>query len=667
MIPTAPVLSKLPFAVPPSTPSETFELLSSKNKPATKEQEVELNENFIQLSRVREALETEESTSLLKVLQHVTSTNLSSTPSPLQLQEAIHRFRNHVDALHSLIQNLPLRRFPFEILSEIFLFAIAPPKWDDLDICRWDTIKAHDMLYQITSRTGPYALLQVSLTWRAVALATPRLWTSIIITKESLLPIITGIESATPFLNPRNAIEVFRHRVACSGTCLLLDISLQKRGELPIPTCEALLEEIMSVAPRWGSIRLDLFQYAPDLPVDLLSRQFQTTHFPLLRSIYLQWNYFELAPFGDTFVPANMPNLRSVTWKRLLTFRDPVHIFPAKLAWAQLTDLEIEIRDGDLPMLLNACPKLTKLAYWFYDPMYAGVWDGSEVDPTHTHESLECLILRGLRWGGSLTAALEKRPALQHFLKEFYLPNFRELTVEGCGVHSPDLRTWMADLPSSISAFLKNCRPRNFERLVIDGVYLDDRFVDMLETLSKTTPGFKHLLLGIDDLVPVDSDITFFTSDAYLLQPQIKRMLDLFTVPGDLGEGRLSEEVYNRTMEFKFPCLEFLSLAFRDLRVPGSVSGFAIEDLEEMARSRRNALAASAAASTLNTTSTISVARRFTFMLDWSRYNCEPWFENFGVGRIKELEDEYLRVHIPQRNLRASQDIFGRSQVVYAA
>ncbi|KAL1671267.1 hypothetical protein EV122DRAFT_226861, partial [Schizophyllum commune] len=68
----------------------------------------------------------------------------------------------------------PFRRFPREILSEIFLFA-AGPGHDDL-------IRANRFLDHIRKDLSPghaYNFAQVCHTWRCVALSTAALWTDV--------------------------------------------------------------------------------------------------------------------------------------------------------------------------------------------------------------------------------------------------------------------------------------------------------------------------------------------------------------------------------------------------------------------------------------------------------------------------------------------------------
>ncbi|KAL1666605.1 hypothetical protein GGF50DRAFT_50323 [Schizophyllum commune] len=109
---------------------------------------------------------------LLELTQDIEEQDEMLRPIMAHLQEMTARSRSQLRINHAFLS--PFRRFPREILSEIFLFA-AGPGHDDL-------IRANRFLDHIRKDLSPghaYNFAQVCHTWRCVALSTAALWTDV--------------------------------------------------------------------------------------------------------------------------------------------------------------------------------------------------------------------------------------------------------------------------------------------------------------------------------------------------------------------------------------------------------------------------------------------------------------------------------------------------------
>ncbi|KAL1673467.1 hypothetical protein EV122DRAFT_222622 [Schizophyllum commune] len=109
---------------------------------------------------------------LLELTQDIEEQDEMLRPIMAHLQEMSARSRAQLRINHAFLS--PFRRFPREILSEIFLFA-AGPGHDDL-------IRANRFLDHIRKDLSPghaYNFAQVCHTWRCVALSTAALWTDV--------------------------------------------------------------------------------------------------------------------------------------------------------------------------------------------------------------------------------------------------------------------------------------------------------------------------------------------------------------------------------------------------------------------------------------------------------------------------------------------------------
>ncbi|KAJ6628000.1 hypothetical protein B0H10DRAFT_1993220 [Mycena sp. CBHHK59/15] len=196
----------------------------------------------------------------------------------------------------------PVLSLPPEIASQIFLHCLPP---------------SHSRWY--SPQNAPWLLLQVSRQWRALALDTHVLWTSI---------HMTGMEP----------IEVLETWLARAGN-LPLTLSLVDSDP---ERAESLLNVSMRYCHQWQDVRLQLPQQ-----LDMLGRVF-----PALRKLSLAGRR---DASGEAIIIRDAPLLREV---RLITHLN------VELPWEQLTTLELlpsTLEQGFT--ILKRCSKLVHLTY----------------------------------------------------------------------------------------------------------------------------------------------------------------------------------------------------------------------------------------------------------------------------------------------------------------
>ncbi|KAJ7757709.1 hypothetical protein DFH07DRAFT_919534 [Mycena maculata] len=191
----------------------------------------------------------------------------------------------------------PLRTFPNEILSEIFVqCAERDPS------CKWDP------------RTNPeWILVQVCRRWRTVALSTPRIWGRIFISDEI----------SKRWLESR--------RISEASVKTILSRQLERSGEVPLAinfsvhvldlpdaVAQNILDALFLAAYRWQDVNLCVTAYhrffQPHTP---------TTSFPQLRTLFLNHEYQPTASMSNSNDPCQF--FKSVPCLKELGFRGHSH------------------------------------------------------------------------------------------------------------------------------------------------------------------------------------------------------------------------------------------------------------------------------------------------------------------------------------------------------
>ncbi|KAJ7893729.1 hypothetical protein B0H14DRAFT_2684575 [Mycena olivaceomarginata] len=249
----------------------------------------------------------------------------------------------------------PIRSLPTELLAEIFMLSIRAPipgQWS-----RQPYIQ------------DAFRMAHVSSHWRRVAVGTPRLW-------AGPIRALRGMFYADGLKLWLARSEPLSIPISCKDTASLWD-----SYDSPKPYNPRIIQELLRIAPRWRSLRLDghvrssfLEEFSPESRFDNLT----------------ELNLESLSPFtsnSDSMIFAATPLLR--------TFKAPADTnFP--VPWAQLTDLT----------LLLQCPNLIRLK------LVTAGWE-SQLRPART----EMIVHSRLR-----TLSL-------HFEDHHFMPFFDALSV----------------------------------------------------------------------------------------------------------------------------------------------------------------------------------------------------------------------------------------------
>ncbi|KAJ7479766.1 hypothetical protein FB451DRAFT_1086331, partial [Mycena latifolia] len=314
------------------------------------------------------------------------STTASRTDPPkdwararLRLQEltalidALTAERQHLQTeLDSIVY--PVLTLPFEITSHIFLHSIAQNK-------------------QPSQYTPPLLLTQICRQWRAIALATPNLWRSIIICRKQ-----GDIHSET-------LLHMWLQRSAS------LPISLHFRS-LDGAQMQSLIDASLLHCPRWEEIQVSSC-------ANLAGSQ---KSFPILRKVKFQSHNLEAPP---TITILDAPILREAAIT-LNTSDTPFHGFDVQLPWGQLTSLTLQTFEfvAECLPILSQCSELRTL---IHHTIYPADDDTATFRQPHVElSSLQSLHvgrypivthltlpgLRQLTWLGTLAPAIEPFRAL---------------------------------------------------------------------------------------------------------------------------------------------------------------------------------------------------------------------------------------------------------------
>ncbi|KAK7462155.1 hypothetical protein VKT23_007757 [Stygiomarasmius scandens] len=539
-----------------------------------------------------------------------------------------------VDAnLISIIMNYrgvlsPLRRLPFEILSEIFLVyaeaLIVNPDLEghEQDRGRGLAIRHQDLICQAqTGRSGPSVLAGVCRKWRSVALATPHLWSQIVISPESLSPTVRLDYLNSEILRresyrslSRDKIHrLFERRVKYSAS-LPLNISMHYEKRAMSPVTQRLFKLIMSTANRWGSIRLNM--PITDIPENWISMPRWKINFQHLRNVDLVFSYASgRTPNALRHWFENAPNLTSVRWLRPLLINQE-SILTFSLPWEQLTHLEVDLSDEEVLVVLQRCKRLRNFKYHSDDNVIP--WDGPS---SMVHDTLESLsVLNGaVSWS-------YPRDGLETVLKNVSLPVLKNLTIEG----PPPMRQFVSNNPtqyvdarlsSVLIIFIQHSQPLHLTTLTLNSISVDKGFLDMIVQVSGTCSALSR----------VELDIRHLAGDTIQGRSELAaQFIALLTVPGSSVQENVPAVL---------PRLKEFMLKFRCLTGDDEASCFSIDSLTRMVRSRRDA-----------EFSISGVNRLEKFGLDYSYWNL-PWvFKQEHVKQLRDLENDEFNLDFPERD-----------------
>ncbi|KAJ6456434.1 hypothetical protein C8R45DRAFT_1222121 [Mycena sanguinolenta] len=320
-----------------------------------------------------------------------------------KLAEERHTLCTYVDAHEALIS--PVRRLPLDIIQEIFIACIP----------------THRNCVMSASE-APVLLGRICSLWRAISLATPRLWARLHIVEPQRGR--RGVHNALIDEKAVQRLDIAKMWLGRSGRCLL-SISLQsapdydsspdsqtRRGEF--------LQELIPFAGRWQHMKCT----APPSVLQLFAR-LTAEDVPMLESItflpnqlqfpphVMNWEHFgllgglRLTSFATTGSSFNPPSLRFLRWQHLteLTISGP--------AW------ESSLTSDMILQMLSQCNKLRSCSLVVNDagPSISGL------APQSPHSLIELPLLH--------TFQLECNMPASTVLNRLSLPQLRDFTLRG--------------------------------------------------------------------------------------------------------------------------------------------------------------------------------------------------------------------------------------------
>ncbi|KAJ6501946.1 hypothetical protein C8R45DRAFT_1209605 [Mycena sanguinolenta] len=329
----------------------------------------------------------------------------------------------------------PIHTLPAELLAEIFDLAIQPDRWHVESV---------------------FGISQVCWDWRQVAHSTPQLWTRPL---QIDLRFATGSDG-----------EVYAGGLK---TWLLRSAPLAVPVSLMVHyhnVDHRILEEVLSTAPRWRSLSLDLPGFTP--VASPFVRQLAEGRFDNLEELDL--GQLMINENDSTAISFAVPRLR----KMHLNLASNAH--PVLVPWARLTDLTLQTRYHNIASdILAQC---TSLVHADVRTIGRGLLsEVAQITPLSHLLSLSCVGKLYLNFGATEIDA----PWTQARFTAFQLrtPNITHLDLKySRRLTSDDLRTAIRHAPSLTHLELTSCDS-----------CIDDVLLDALCYKAGTSPLAPHL------------------------------------------------------------------------------------------------------------------------------------------------------------------------------
>ena len=218
----------------------------------------------------------------------------------------------------------PINQWPREILTEIFWNCV--PKITET--ASWVS----------SSYYGPLSLCRVCSSWYALALATPKLWTTVV--------IIIG-DRCVDLSDVTHVTNVWLQRSGALPLTLRLDHNLHLPNKAKPAVVDAILSIFYSYSSRWQNVALNLHEHR--------SMSFPRLDTPLLQSFHLggYWSKRFHFPFSPS------PRLKGISWPFALDARTNPQIL-----WSQISYLHFSYRMSFFAAseTIRLCPRLEEFS-----------------------------------------------------------------------------------------------------------------------------------------------------------------------------------------------------------------------------------------------------------------------------------------------------------------
>ncbi|KAF9447403.1 hypothetical protein P691DRAFT_802514 [Macrolepiota fuliginosa MF-IS2] len=277
-----------------------------------------------------------------------------------QLMQEHNRIQQQLDHSRKLLS--PILRLPSELLEHIFMFCLPSQRFVPL--------------YQ---QSAPLLLTSVNRLFRERALATPHLWSSLSIHRNS---------SGTGFYPQPNLIQLFIDRSAAVPLSWSLEdakpsLTVVDTNRPPMPVSQ-IVELYVPHAERWKHVRIDYGSgWVPNTGLDRLPAN---SEFPLLETLSIKRGYWldnrEISILSSML---SSPRLRGVSWysqKPYTTLTMP---------WSQLKQFSINhlVPVREALNIISLCDRLEDVEMNILLP--------TKIDDESPIETLKHDVLQGLK------------------------------------------------------------------------------------------------------------------------------------------------------------------------------------------------------------------------------------------------------------------------------
>lgn len=430
----------------------------------------------------------------------------------------------------------PARRVPADIWSEIFMHCL--PATEALTDSQTIKHANHDELLSFGPRVAPALLLRICKDWTAIALSSPRLWSTI-------------------------DLRVSSHFLQFTPT--LVQTWLKQSRQTPlnvilsnIPTTDAFFQsppvrKVLEQSHRWRRVDLRLWQ------ASMVVFSTLRDNLPELQDLHLQLENMKDPQFLGSDLFCNAPKLNRVTISSHRPLSYP--IADVNLPWAQLTQFSYHAATGEsivaLCTLLQSAPNLLKVDWPLSQSMeskmdpsvvvqHSRLRDLSVSMHSNPGSSFDCLSLPSLRNLHIKTAMWFKIWSWEPF-ESFISRN-------GQALKSFHLET-EAVKGSGLVACLKAMPSLSDLTLNISGRMTDTADIkQILQSLSHTAvnPDLDHLVL-----LPALSSITVYCVDDL-------NGGDVGVIFVDMVESRWHASHYSEHVKSGISRMRWASLAIHD-------------------------------------------------------------------------------------------------------
>jgi hypothetical protein len=276
--------------------------------------------------------------------------------------------------LYQVLRRVTFNSLPIELQNEIFFFCISH-------------------FPRLSIKEAPIVLARVCSTWRSIVLSTPRLWSSFEVEIQGSGP--SGLLHDTRLMR---RMKLWLERSSCSP--LSIRLIYNSIGHVSDDRSTRLLAALVSQARRWRNVHFNL-------PAASIAK---------------------LQPFP----PNSFPTLRSLTFKVTGVRSSPsdplLNILAMNIPWQQLTGLDLQLEQGNLPTLDEALDILSRTVNLKYCTLQLEcIWDRRDIQRDKlslpTLDTLQLILQSASTADDSLEVSLVK------FLNLLCLPKLRVLRL----------------------------------------------------------------------------------------------------------------------------------------------------------------------------------------------------------------------------------------------